>query len=44
MVEKLMEVYTLEELLEYNDMTSEEAILKLFEDGHIKLPDIKPLD
>ncbi len=40
----LLEVYTLEELLELNDKTEEECLEFLVEEKFIKLPNIKPLD
>jgi hypothetical protein len=40
----LLNVYTLEELLELNDKTTEECLEFLVEEKYIKLPTIKPLD
>ncbi len=40
----LLEVYTLEELLELNDKTEEDCLEFLVEEKFIKLPTIKPLD
>ena len=40
----LLEVYTLEELLELNDKTEEDCLEFLIEEKFIKLPTIKPLD
>ena len=43
-VELVMEVYTLEEILEANDVTQEEALIALVEVGLVKLPEIQPLE
>ncbi len=40
----LLEVYTLEELLELNDKTEEDCLEFLVEENFIELPKIKPLD
>ena len=40
----ILETYSLEELLELNDLTSEECLEYLVEEGYIELPEIKPLD
>jgi len=40
----LLEVYTLEEILEQNDKTEEDCLEFLIEENFIKLPSIKPLD
>jgi hypothetical protein len=40
----LLNVYTLEELLELNDKTPEDCLEFLVEEKYIKLPTIKPLD
>ena len=40
----LLEVYTLEELLELNDKTEEDCLEFLVEEKFIELPKIKPLD
>ncbi len=43
-LENLLEVYTLEEILEYNDITVEELLEMLLETGYIKLPEVEPLE
>ena len=40
----LLEVYTLEEILAYNDLTVEELLEMLLEIGYIKLPEVEPLE
>jgi len=40
----LLEVYTLEEILELNDKTEEDCLEYLVDQGYVKLPTIKPLD
>lgn len=40
----LLEIYTLEQILDYNDLTVEEAITMLFLEGYIELPEIKPIN
>ena len=40
----LLEVYTLEEILEMNDKTEEECLEFLDEEGFVELPKIKPLN
>jgi len=40
----ILEVYSLEELLELNDKTEEECLEYLVDTRYIKLPNIKPLD
>jgi hypothetical protein len=40
----LLEVYTLEEILELNDKTAEECLEFLVDEKYVKLPAIKPLD
>jgi hypothetical protein len=41
---KFLEVYTLEEILAYNDLTVEELLEMLIESGYIKLPEVEPLE
>ncbi len=43
-LEKYLETYSLEEILELNDMTEVEALRVLVEAGTIQLPYIKPVD
>ncbi len=40
----ILETYTLEEILELNDKTTEDCLEFLVEEGFVKLPSIKPLD
>ena len=40
----LLETYSLEEILELNDLTAEECLEFLVDEGYIDLPEIKPLD
>jgi hypothetical protein len=42
--DRILEIYTLEELLELNDKTEEDCLEFLVEEGYISLPRIKPLD
>lgn len=39
-----LEVYTLEDILELNDKTTEDCLEFLVDEGWIDLPRIKPLD
>lgn len=41
---RVLEVYTLEDILELNDKTPEDCLEFLVEEGWIDLPRIKPLD
>lgn len=41
---KFLEVYTLDEILAYNDLTVEELLEMLIESGYIKLPEVEPLE
>ena len=42
--ETILETYSLEEILELNDKTQEEALEFLVTQGFLKLPDIQPLE
>ena len=42
--ERILEVYSFEELLELNDYTYEEVVRLLFEHGLIELPEVIPID
>lgn len=42
--EVILDVYSLEEILELNDKTTEECLEFLIEEGYVNLPRIKPLD
>lgn len=39
-----LDVYTLEEILELNDLTTEDALEFMVDEKYITLPDIQPLD
>jgi hypothetical protein len=43
-IERILETYSLEVLLELNDLTIVDACEFLLEEGFIELPNIKPLD
>ncbi len=43
MYDKILEVYDLSEIIEYNDLTQEEVLEYLVDTGFIKLPEITPL-
>jgi hypothetical protein len=43
-IESILEVYTIEDILELNDLTVADALLLLHEENIIVLPDPKPLD
>jgi hypothetical protein len=43
-IEKILQIYTLEEVLELNDLTPEDALLFMSEQEFIKLPNPEPLD
>lgn len=40
----ILDVYSLEQLLEFNDLTLEEALQFMLDAEFLKLPDIKPLE
>jgi len=40
----VLEVYTLSDILELNDITEEEALEHLVEQGFLSLPKIRPLE
>lgn len=40
----VLDVYDLEQILEFNDKTTEDCLEYLVEEGYIELPRIKPLD
>jgi hypothetical protein len=42
-VRQALEVYSLDDILDYNDITLEEAITKLIIEGHIELPEVRPV-
>ena len=39
----LLETYSIEEILELNDLTAEDLLEFLVEEGFVELPEIKPL-
>jgi hypothetical protein len=39
----LLETYSIEEILEYNDLTTEDCLEFLVEEGFVELPEVKPL-
>lgn len=43
-VENTLEAYTLEEVLELNDLTDYDVLLYLVEWGVVKLPNPRPID
>lgn len=40
----ILETYSLEDILELNDLTPEDCLEFLVEEGYVDLPEIKPLD
>lgn len=42
--EKLLDTYSLEEVLEYNELTEAEALLVLFEQEVCQIPEPRPVD
>lgn len=40
----ILETYSLEDILELNDLTPEDALEFLVEEGLVELPEIQPLD
>lgn len=43
-LEKLLECYTLEQIIQLNDLTEAEVLLILVEEDVLKLPSILPVD
>lgn len=43
-IESILQSYSLEEILEYNDVSPEDALEFLVDEEFIKLPAIKPLE
>ncbi len=39
----LLETYTIEDILELNDLTAEDCLEFLVEEGFVELPEVKPL-
>lgn len=42
-VNAALELYTLEEILEHNDLAVNEVLLMLVENGTVSLPEVEPL-
>lgn len=42
-VENALETYSIEEILEHNDLTIEDALVLLIKDGWLILPETQPL-
>lgn len=42
-IESLLDTYSLEEILELNDLTEADALLYLVKQGFLELPDPRPL-
>lgn len=42
-IERILEVFSIEDLIEMSDQTIEAAVAFLYLEGFIKLPDVKPL-
>jgi hypothetical protein len=40
----ILETYSLEEILELNDLTTEDALEFMVEEKYLTLPDVQPLD
>ena len=40
----ILDAYSLEEILELNDLTTEDCLEFLVEEGFVSLPEIKPLE
>ena len=38
-----LEIFTLDEILEHNDLTVEEALVALVREGLIELPEVRPV-
>lgn len=43
-IEKFLETYTLEEILELNELTEADALYFMVKEEFIQLPSIKPVD
>lgn len=43
-IERVLQTYTLEEILELNEITEEEALLSLVNSKLVKLPNPSPVD
>jgi len=42
-IKSLLEIYTLDDILEHNDITLEEALAILVEEGKIVIPEVRPV-
>lgn len=40
----ILEVYSLQDIYDYNDMTDEDVLILLHQELNVKLPEIKSLD
>lgn len=43
-IEKILETYSLEEILEFNEVTDADTLLFLVEQGFVHLPNPSPID
>lgn len=43
-IEKVLETYSLEEIMELNDLTDYDVLSILVEEGHVSLPERLPVD
>jgi hypothetical protein len=43
-IESILQTYSLEDILDYNELTEEDALLFLVEEEFLELPDVKPCD
>lgn len=40
----ILDVYSIEDILELNDLTTEDLLIYLVEEGFLSLPNVKPLE
>lgn len=43
-IERMLETYSLDDILELNELTEADILLILYEGGHIELPNPQPVD
>jgi hypothetical protein len=43
-IESILQTYSLEDILDYNELTEEDALLFLVEEEFVELPNVQPLD
>jgi hypothetical protein len=43
-IENILDTYSLDEILERNNLTEVDVLYRLYENGDIELPEPKPLD